>query len=178
MTVIRWLILRYRSTWATCPRRSQSRVCATTCQDLVRLIKSRLFEVSAQFLMITIQVADWLIRHSDKNIGFVHFLSISTAIKVVQNLPLEQDWLGRRISYGKDRCAYVPKNQHQQQQHNLAAAARGNLAANYAGYGLLAPTMMIPNGFEARELDCTCGCTWFSIADEMKFDSYRGKRRK
>lgn len=72
-------------------------------------------------------------RIVDKNIGFVHFLSIGTAIKVVQTLPTEQEWIGRRISYGKDRCAYVPKNQHQQQQHNLAAAARGNMAANYGG---------------------------------------------
>lgn len=69
--------------------------------------------------------------HVDKNIGFVHFLSIATAIKVVQCLSTEPEWAGRRVNYGKDRCAYVPKNQHQQQQHNLAAAAMGSMAANY-----------------------------------------------
>ncbi|GAA5827037.1 hypothetical protein JCM11251_002216 [Rhodosporidiobolus azoricus] len=71
----------------------------------------------------------------DKNIGFVHFLSIATAIKVVQNLPQEKEYAGRRVAYGKDRTAYVPKNQHQQQQHNMAAAAMGSMAANYGGFG-------------------------------------------
>lgn len=71
----------------------------------------------------------------DKNIGFVHFLSISTAIKVVQTLPTEKEYAGRRVAYGKDRTAYVPKNQHQQQQHNMAAAAMGSMAAQYGGYG-------------------------------------------
>ncbi|GAA5889044.1 hypothetical protein JCM5296_007148 [Sporobolomyces johnsonii] len=71
----------------------------------------------------------------DKNIGFVHFLSIATAIKVVQNLPQEPEYAGRRVAYGKDRTAYVPKNQHQQQQHNMAAAAMGSMAANYGGFG-------------------------------------------
>ncbi|GAA5992020.1 hypothetical protein JCM10908_000703 [Rhodotorula pacifica] len=71
----------------------------------------------------------------DKNIGFVHFLSIATAIKVVQTLPTEKDYTGRRVAYGKDRTAYVPKNQHQQQQHNMAAAAMGSMAAQYGGFG-------------------------------------------
>ncbi|KAL8280987.1 hypothetical protein RQP46_006666 [Phenoliferia psychrophenolica] len=70
------------------------------------------------------------------NIGFVHFLSISTAIKVVQTLATEPEWAGRRVNYGKDRCAYVPKNQHQQQQHNMAAAAMGSMAASYGGFGM------------------------------------------
>ncbi|KAG8973092.1 hypothetical protein FRC05_009100 [Tulasnella sp. 425] len=48
----------------------------------------------------------------DKNIGFVHFLNISTATKVVATLPTEPAWAGKRVNYGKDRCAYVPKNQH------------------------------------------------------------------
>lgn len=70
----------------------------------------------------------------DKNIGFVHFLSIATAIKVVQALATEPLWAGKRIHYGKDRCAYVPKNQHQQQQHNMAAAAMAATAAGYVGF--------------------------------------------
>lgn len=68
----------------------------------------------------------------DKNIGFVHFLSISTAMKVVQELPKEAAWHGRRVNYGKDRCAYVPRNQHQQQQHNQMAAAMAHQAASQA----------------------------------------------
>lgn len=71
----------------------------------------------------------------DKNIGFVHFLSIAVAIKVVQTLVTEPEWATKRINFGKDRCAYVPKNQHQQQQHNMAAAAMGSMAANYGGFG-------------------------------------------
>jgi hypothetical protein len=73
----------------------------------------------------------------DKNIGFVHFLSIQTAMKVVQTLASEPDWVNRRVNYGKDRCAYVPKSQHQQQQHNLAAAQMAANAASFAGgFGL------------------------------------------
>lgn len=70
----------------------------------------------------------------DKNIGFIHFLSIATAIKVVQSLATEPAWAGKRVHYGKDRCAYVPKNQHQQQQHNMAAAAMAATAAGYVGF--------------------------------------------
>ncbi|RSH93879.1 hypothetical protein EHS25_006531 [Saitozyma podzolica] len=47
----------------------------------------------------------------DKNIGFVHFLSVGAAMRVVQQLPLEPGWQDRRVNYGKDRCAYVPKAQ-------------------------------------------------------------------
>lgn len=82
----------------------------------------------------------------DKNIGFVHFLSISTAMKVVQELPKEAAWHGRRVNYGKDRCAYVPRNQHQQQQHNQMAAAMAHQAANQAmsPFHAMSPAMM-PN---------------------------------
>lgn len=70
----------------------------------------------------------------DKNIGFVHFLSIGTAIKVVSSLPSESAWSGKRVNYGKDRCAYVPKSQQQNQAHNSQAAAMGMAAAASLGY--------------------------------------------
>lgn len=70
----------------------------------------------------------------DKNIGFIHFLSIQTAIKVVATLPTEPAWTGKRVSYGKDRCAYVPKSQQQNQAHNNQAAAMGLAAAASLGY--------------------------------------------
>lgn len=73
----------------------------------------------------------------DKNIGFVHFLSIANAIKVVQELPKDPAWHGRRVNYGKDRCAYVPRNQHQQQQHNQMAAAMAAQAASQLTGNLL-----------------------------------------
>lgn len=50
----------------------------------------------------------------EKAIAFVHFLSISHAIKAVQQLPQEPKWgPPRRVYYGKDRCAYVSKTQQQ-----------------------------------------------------------------
>lgn len=70
----------------------------------------------------------------DKNIGFIHFLSIQTAMKVVATLPTEPAWAGKRVSYGKDRCAYVPKSQQQNQAHNNQAAAMGLAAAASLGY--------------------------------------------
>jgi RNA recognition motif-containing protein len=42
----------------------------------------------------------------EKNIGFVHFTSISAALKCVSTLPQEPAWSTRRVYYGKDRCAY------------------------------------------------------------------------
>ena len=79
----------------------------------------------------------------DKNIGFVHFLSIGTAIKVVTTVPTEEAWANKRVNYGKDRCAYIPKSQQQNQAHNHQAAAMGMAAAASLGY----PTsQMLPFG--------------------------------
>ncbi|KAF9783915.1 hypothetical protein BJ322DRAFT_1007701 [Thelephora terrestris] len=64
----------------------------------------------------------------DKNIGFVHFLSISVATKVVNTLPTEPAWAGKRVNYGKDRCAYVPKSQQAAAQAAQAAAAQSLVA--------------------------------------------------
>ncbi|KZO92272.1 hypothetical protein CALVIDRAFT_487858 [Calocera viscosa TUFC12733] len=47
----------------------------------------------------------------DKNVGFVHFLSVQSAIKAVSQLSSEPNWQGKRVNYGKDRCTYVPKGQ-------------------------------------------------------------------
>jgi RNA recognition motif-containing protein len=50
----------------------------------------------------------------EKNIAFVHFLSVANAMKAVQQLPQEPKWQSpRRVYYGKDRCAYVSKTQQQ-----------------------------------------------------------------
>lgn len=64
----------------------------------------------------------------DKSIGFVHFLSIMAAMKVVTTLPTEPAWAGKRIGYGKDRCAYVPRAQQAavQAAQQQAAAALGH----------------------------------------------------
>ncbi|KAH8196036.1 hypothetical protein TruAng_009812 [Truncatella angustata] len=50
----------------------------------------------------------------EKNIAFIHFLSVANAMKAVQQLPQEPKWQSpRRVYYGKDRCAYVSKTQQQ-----------------------------------------------------------------
>jgi RNA recognition motif-containing protein len=59
----------------------------------------------------------------EKAIGFVHFLSITNAIKAVAGLPQEQKWQPpRRVYYGKDRCAYVSKTQQQNAAQYLGIA--------------------------------------------------------
>ncbi|ETW74682.1 hypothetical protein HETIRDRAFT_430967 [Heterobasidion irregulare TC 32-1] len=68
----------------------------------------------------------------DKNIGFVHFLSISIATKVVNTLPTEPAWAGKRVNYGKDRCAYIPKSQQAAAQAAQAAAAQSLVAQSAA----------------------------------------------
>ncbi|ODV62816.1 Mrn1p ASCRUDRAFT_16699, partial [Ascoidea rubescens DSM 1968] len=52
----------------------------------------------------------------DKGVAFVHFLSILSAVRVVQQLPLEEKYVNRKVFYGKDRCAFITKTQ----QHNAA----------------------------------------------------------
>ncbi|KAJ5476163.1 hypothetical protein N7475_001892 [Penicillium sp. IBT 31633x] len=59
----------------------------------------------------------------EKAIGFVHFLSISNAMKAVTQLPQEQQWQApKRVFYGKDRCAYVSKTQQQNAAQFLGIA--------------------------------------------------------
>ncbi|CAK7274398.1 hypothetical protein SEPCBS119000_006149 [Sporothrix epigloea] len=59
----------------------------------------------------------------EKSIAFVHFLSISNAIKAVTQLPQEVKWQApRRVYYGKDRCAYVSKTQQQNAAQYLGIA--------------------------------------------------------
>jgi len=44
----------------------------------------------------------------EKNIGFVHFLTIASAMKAVQTLPTEPKYANKKVNYGKDRCAQRP----------------------------------------------------------------------
>jgi RNA recognition motif-containing protein len=78
----------------------------------------------------------------DKNIAFVHFLSISVAIKVVTALPREPAYKNKRVSYGKDRCAYVPRAQQAAvcQAVAQAQAAVQSHNAPLSPYGFLSPT--------------------------------------
>lgn len=59
----------------------------------------------------------------EKAIGFVHFLSIGSAIKAVTQLPQDPKWQApKRVFYGKDRCAYVSKTQQQNAAQYLGIA--------------------------------------------------------
>jgi len=59
----------------------------------------------------------------EKAIGFIHFLSISHAMKAVTQLPQEAKWQApKRVFYGKDRCAYVSKTQQQNAAQFLGIA--------------------------------------------------------
>jgi len=48
---------------------------------------------------------------------------------VVNALPTEPNWAGKRVNYGKDRCAYVPKSQQAAAQQAQAAAAQSLVAS-------------------------------------------------
>ncbi|KAL5512583.1 hypothetical protein ACEPAG_3236 [Sanghuangporus baumii] len=82
----------------------------------------------------------------DKNIGFVHFLSISTATKVVATLPTEPAWAGKRVNYGKDRCAYIPKSQQAAAQAAQAAAAQSLVAQSTASLSPMQTSPFAPYG--------------------------------
>ncbi|EAU91199.1 RNA-binding protein Nrd1 [Coprinopsis cinerea okayama7 len=83
----------------------------------------------------------------DKNIGFVHFLSISVATKVVNTLPNEPAWAGKRVNFGKDRCAYIPKSQQVAAQQAQAAAAQ-SLVAQQQGNGFAPFSPYVGAGFD------------------------------
>lgn len=87
----------------------------------------------------------------DKGIGFVHFLSIAVAQKVVATLPTEPSWAGKRVNYGKDRCAFQPKTTQAAQAavqvaaQSLAAAAGSPLTGfGFGGFGGYDPTSPMP----------------------------------
>ncbi|EEB08349.2 RNA-binding protein [Schizosaccharomyces japonicus yFS275] len=46
---------------------------------------------------------------SSRNIAFVHFLNIKSAIRVVRELSSDKEWHSRRVFYGMDHCS-VPIN--------------------------------------------------------------------
>jgi RNA recognition motif-containing protein len=62
----------------------------------------------------------------EKNIAFVHFLSIANAMKAVQQLPQEANWAQRRVYYGKDRCG-----PHHKSQMNAAPMYNGLGLTNF-----------------------------------------------
>ena len=53
--------------------------------------------------------------------------------QVVNTLPTEPAWAGKRINFGKDRCAYIPKSQQVAAQQAQAAAAQSLVAQQSMG---------------------------------------------
>ncbi|KAG0210911.1 hypothetical protein BGX28_008748 [Mortierella sp. GBA30] len=47
---------------------------------------------------------------TDKNCGFVNFTNVLSAVKAVEEIRLKEDYIGVRISYGKDRCGNPPRH--------------------------------------------------------------------
>jgi hypothetical protein len=87
----------------------------------------------------------------DKGIGFVHFLSIAVAQKVVATLPTEPAWAGKRVNYGKDRCAFQPKTTQAAQAavqvaaQSLAAAAGSPMPGfGFGGFSGYDPSSPMP----------------------------------
>ena len=50
----------------------------------------------------------------------------------MNTLPTEPAWAGKRVNYGKDRCAYIPKSQQAAAQAAQAAAAQSLVAQSAA----------------------------------------------
>lgn len=50
----------------------------------------------------------------------------------MNTLPTEPAWAGKRVNYGKDRCAYIPKSQQAAAQQAQAAAAQSLVAQSAA----------------------------------------------
>lgn len=91
---------------------------------------------------------------SDKNIAFVHFTSIASAVKCAATLPQESAWASRRVNYGKDRCAYVPKTNalgdQQQAAHypfTFQHPFRGSFGFDPYAAGGMSPASMMTSAY-------------------------------
>ncbi|KAI9312467.1 hypothetical protein BX666DRAFT_1866067 [Dichotomocladium elegans] len=89
----------------------------------------------------------------EKQIAFVHFTSISAAIKCVSALKQDPTWASRRVNYGKDRCAYNGKaagGDQQQYNFNFQHPFRGTFGFDPFNGGGMNPTSMIPQAYGAN----------------------------
>ena len=71
------------------------------------------------------------------------------SLQVVNTLPTEPAWQGKRVNYGKDRCAYIPKSQQAAAQAAQAAAAQSLVAQSAAA---LTPIQTNGMGYGASPL--------------------------
>jgi len=75
----------------------------------------------------------------------------------VNTLPTEPGWAGKRVNFGKDRCAYVPKSQQAAAQQAQAAAAQS----------LVASTSLAPNAAPFSPFSPYAAANPFSTAEMM-----------
>jgi hypothetical protein len=68
----------------------------------------------------------------------------------VNTLPTEPAWAGKRVNYGKDRCAYIPKSQQAAAQAAQAVAAQSLVAQSAAAS--LSPINTNVGGFGRSDL--------------------------
>ncbi|KAF9390357.1 hypothetical protein CPB97_009445 [Podila verticillata] len=82
----------------------------------------------------------------EKNIAFVHFTTINNAVKAVANLPNDPKYSGRRVNYGKDRCA-KNNNMGNNNSNNNGAMSNsfGFNASPYPQYGSNMPISFNPS---------------------------------
>ena len=90
----------------------------------------------------------------DKNCGFVHFLTISSAISCCEALNKNPQWQDKKINFGKDYCA----QQQRQQQPDYSAFgfqqpsySPSVMYPMYGGYNEL-PSLIAPMGSVLRTL--------------------------
>ncbi|KAJ3186179.1 hypothetical protein HDU85_007619 [Gaertneriomyces sp. JEL0708] len=69
----------------------------------------------------------------DKNIGFVNFVDIMSAVKAVENMKGHPDYAQYKINYGKDRCGNPPRPPRESAAARAAAVAAAAAAESHAG---------------------------------------------
>ena len=97
----------------------------------------------------------------DKNIGFVNFIDILSAVKAVETMKLSPEYARYKINYGKDRCGNPPRPPRESAAARAASvlnAPPGSDATSFpvdpvaSGHGHAMPS---PPGITVREVGQT-----------------------
>ncbi|KAF9394492.1 hypothetical protein CPC16_011102 [Podila verticillata] len=114
-----------------------------TIEEVLNTVRTGLREDFSQYGPIdTIKVLH------EKNIAFVHFTTINNAVKAVANLPNDPKYSGRRVNYGKDRCAKNNNNMGNNNSNNNGGAMSNSFGFNaspYPQYGSNMPVSFNPS---------------------------------
>ncbi|KAJ3286576.1 hypothetical protein HK104_008972 [Borealophlyctis nickersoniae] len=90
----------------------------------------------------------------DKNIGFVNFIDILSAVKAVETMKTSHEYSKYKINYGKDRCGNPPRPPRESAAHRAASVltAPPNDVPMGLGGDSSPPS---PNGISVREVGST-----------------------